>query len=134
MHSCQHSSYVVTVLLLVAKQMKERNLNTASMLLIMYLNKYPMKIDRVYPVHKKPYWNCIQWNITKVNTIRATAACLLWDEVSGKGRCYGAYVAVPCRNQTSFCCIFQPDSSTGLLHLKHCSAKLPLSAELIHTT
>ena len=63
----------------------------------------------VYPVHKKPYWNCIQWNITKVNTIRTTAACLLWDEVSCKGRCYGAYVAVPCRNQTSFCCIFQPD-------------------------
>ena len=43
----------------------------------MYLNQHPMKIDRLHPVHRKPCWSCIQWNITKTNTIGTSAACML---------------------------------------------------------
>ena len=36
-----------------------------------------MKIDRLYSVHRKPCWSCIQRNITKTNTIGTTAAYML---------------------------------------------------------
>ena len=73
---------MVTVLPLESWLLKEiikikKKLNMVSMLLIMCLKKHPIKIDRLYSVHRKPCWSCIQRNITKANTIGTTAAYML---------------------------------------------------------